>query len=242
MDEKTKFDLIEKYLQGEFSEEERKAIEQKIAEDPELWAETNLHKGLNQFLQNQDEIELRNQLQKIEKERFRKDRPYLTYGIAASVSLLILFGIFFWYNQQQMETAEIFVAHFEPYPMVLNERNVSQENEVLQLAINAYLDQDYQQAITYFDELIRRDTLVVLAEFYQGISYLGLDQPQKSIEKLSEVKDSDQVLLQQQSLWYLGLSYLLLEEQEKALSTFTELAGYENYKQEEAQKIIGQLE
>ncbi len=242
MDEETKFNLIEKYLQGEFSEEEKKAIEQKMAEDPELWAETNLHRNLHQFLQNQEEIKLRDQLKVLAKAENKKNKPFLTYGIAATISLLVLFGIFFWYDQQKITTAEIFAARFEPYPMVLNQRNVSQENQDLQSAINAYLDQDYQQAIVYFDEVINRDTLVTLAQFYQGVSYLALKQPEKSSEKLSVVKQSDQALLKQQALWYTGLAYVISDEREQALAIFKELAGYENYKHEEVQKILKNLE
>lgn len=242
MDEEAKFNLIEKYLQGEFSQEERKAIEQKIAEDPDLWQEANLHRNLHQFLQNQEEIKLRDQLSALEKARFKKNKPLLTYGIAAAISLLVVAGIFFLYDQQQISPAEIVAEQFEPYPMVLNERNVGLEDQAIQLAINAYLDQDYPQAITYFNELVNRDTLVTLARFYQGVSLLALNRSAESVEILAELKDTEQSLIKQQTLWYLGLSYLLQEEQEKALSTFSELAGYENYKQEEAQRIIEQLE
>lgn len=243
MDEKAKFNLIEKYLQGEFSEEEKKAIEQKIAEDPELWAESNLHLRLHQFLQNQEELKLREQLKALEEAtRKRKSNPLLTYGIAATVSLLALAGLFFWYTQQQIVTEEIFAARFEPYPMVLSQRNESRGNQDLQSAVNAYLAQDYHEAIIYFDELIEKDTLVTLAQFYQGVSYLALNQPLQSIEKLSAVKDSDQSLLQQQALWYSGLAYLLNKDRDLALSTFKKLADYNDYKQEEVKKIIEKLE
>lgn len=242
MNEQEKFELIEKYLQGEFNEEEKKAIEQRMAEDPKFWQEVNLHQSLDRFLQNQEEIDLREKIDEISREQPGSSWfSYKSLAIAASISLLVLISFFFMIDKRSTDTKQLFAESFDPYPMVLAQRDEASGSRAYHLAINAYLDQNYQEAIENFEQLIVRDTLVILSKFYQGISYLALNQPDAALENLQEVRASDQEFLHQQALWYMGLGYLLNENQKKALSTLNQLSGYDNYKNEEAQRLTEQL-
>lgn len=242
MNEQDKIEWIEQYLQGNLSAEQKASIEQQMNRDQAFREEVEMHRKLEDFFKDQNQIELHNIL----KEQRQKDdsahsiHRNLIFRLAAAITLILGVVAIYWLNLDRQSSEELFIAYYEPYPMVLNQRSGNQD-EAYRAAINAYQNGEYENALTYFDQLIEQDTLVAISKFYQGVIHLNLKESAAAITKLISVADSKNQLIQQQALWYLGLAYLLEQESEKAISTLQRLQQAGDYKQEEVATILKEI-
>ena len=96
------FDIIERYLNGEMSPEEKAGFEERLQQDPDFNAEYRKHLEVYDALKDKDVLKLREKLNKIVKESrkrkrgtsFGRNRLSLYWFTASAALILILFTLF----------------------------------------------------------------------------------------------------------------------------------------------------
>jgi len=194
--------------------------------DPVFQKELKLRKdSLPVFKKNGREA-LRKQLQDFEK-NIQEEKPISStstenvkpinrivwLGVAAS--LLLLMGLF-WWNNQSVNSDELFVQHFEPYPNIIAPIVKSQTPSAT----------EYEQAFQKYEQGKYTDAIVLLQKintpegsFYLALSHLGNEQEEQAISILDELVRAPSNRFFEASQWYLTLAYLKSNQLDQANKT-----------------------
>ncbi|MEM7549579.1 MAG: tetratricopeptide repeat protein [Bacteroidota bacterium] len=243
-------DLIEKYLEGDLEGIELKNFEKKLENIPELKREITLQKEIREALLEKDVDEFRTKLQTFKKvggiEKQKSNPSTLTisllYKVAASVllilsSALVVFLIFF----NKPSNHELFNEYFIPYDNLVVSRGSSSENPQLNKAMSLYDIGKYRKAIEAFKNTKQENSVV--ASFYMGVSYLSIGDTENSINKFSEVIESDNEILAEVAMWYKALAMIKKEDVEAAKKILKQLTTSENsrFYRDRAESLLNEL-
>lgn len=177
-------------------------------------------------------------LQEREKKRKKRRLP-IRIGIAASVSLILIFA-YLGINHQAADSREaIYQAYFEVYPVSSTFRNDSQLSEGLAL----YQQKEYEAAIPLLQKEAELSKDNQQAAIYLANAYLMTDQFEMAEEVLQGLHISEHKNLSDQNImWFLGMAQLRLNKQEEAALQFRKLVNTEGYYSEDAKVILEKME
>jgi hypothetical protein len=82
--------------------------------------------------------------------------------------------------------------------------------------LGAYNAQDYKSAVDQFNEVLKVEPYHQEANFYAGVSYLGLNDAPKAIPCLERARTGTNPSLGEDAEWYLSLAYLKVKNKNKA--------------------------
>ncbi len=233
MSEPSDIALIERYIRGELSLEERGAVEQRMAEDADFRALLEdyevLTKGIAysgrkavlERLQNLDE-NLEGTEATVRSIAPRKQKPVVWLAAAAVVALLFYAG-FSLFNAGP-DAGELYAAYYEPYPNLvypITRSNTTAQDPAAK-PYRAYEQKDYEAALAALnaDTKSPEDTRL----FYKGHTLLALNQPEEAIEAydaLLTLPNLEQ--FSDPARWYKALALLKLERVEEARSVLQSL-------------------
>lgn len=223
-------ELIEKYLAGELSEAEKQDTELRLQEDKTFAHRLDIIKnmqgallpeveGFKADLNEAFEAHCAEQPEKEARSPFFR-RPYM---IAASVVLLMgAFAVYFLVLQNQTPQ-QLYAANFSVPAENISVRNDDTVNDDLQKALKAYNEEDYAQALSYFDKVGSAEPQSEAVIFYSGICHMMLDQPEESIVNFNKVLQNGSSSYATTAQWYLGLSFLQVDDAKGAKKVFEEL-------------------
>lgn len=164
--------------------------------------------------------------------------PFWKKMVVAAVVLLI--GTMTWWlvRQPQLSDQELFATYFSPYPMVLTQRSETTiDSDILQKAIVAYNNQNYERAVRLFSILSDQQPKQPLYRLYECVSQLGTTTTTTSATA-DCFKDLQQYShLREQAIWYLGLTYLQLGEEKEARLVFKQI-GAGAFNEKKAKEIL----
>lgn len=231
--------LIQKYLQGTLNQEEEALFQEYKEKDASFADAIPFYEELNYAFAKADYDTTKTQLRSFYKEERRS--TWRKWSIAAT--FLILIGLSsVWYLKSTSSTESLYAQYFEPYknvvqPIVRGEAVKTTK----ELAFKAYDEQNYKEAIVYFDDLLST-TPEPIIEFYKANAQLQLGETETAILTLeSRIKKTDTMYAEAQ--WYLALSYLKLNDKKKAEAYLKSLLQTNiPFKNKEAQLLLDQLE
>lgn len=237
---------IERYLNGLMSPAEVEAFELDLQSDRSLREEFELHRDLHSTLGDEEERTFRRKLQLTSgqwhqqqtRATSRSSRPVWAI-ISIAAMLLIVFGIFTWFNKEQTD-GDLFAENFQPYTMILNERAAPGSDESsrkLREAIKHYTAGEFEEAAAAFQQLRRDGMNEVSIRFYEGVSLLASDQPAEAAGMFRDLKEEDGHLLNEQSTWYLGLALWKDGRKKEALEIFQSIQPGE-YQYQQASDFV----
>ena len=265
MSEQQNYELIQKYLAQQLSEDEAKAFETRAQTDPEFAEEVILHTLARKEMEAAVEADLRERL----RGNFDKAREANVismqstrrqwFSIAAVIILLIasipLIRLIL--QPGYIESNDIYADHFEaPVLKALGTRGQGDENEdekwstyqdIWNQAILAINQKEFGQAIQHLEALEKDSDF--MAKFnstihYQlGVVWLLNEDPQKAITYFDQV-DNESVR-SGDAHWFKGMAYLKLDRRSEALQTFSQAVNDPKQvpaRQEKAKEIIEKLE
>ena len=230
--------LIQKYLQGTLRQEEEALFQEYLEKDASFADAIPFYEELNYAFAKADYNQTKAQLHSFYKEEKRSS--WRKWSIAAT--FLILIGLSsVWYINSISSTESLYAQYFEPYknivqPIVRGEAVKTTKER----AFKAYDEQNYKEAIVYFDDLLK-DTPEPMIEFYKANAQLQIGDTETAILILeSRIKKTDTMYGEVQ--WYLALSYLKLNDKKKA-ETYLKSLLQTNipFKSNEAQLLLDQL-
>ncbi len=244
-------DLIEKYFENSLNPKEQISFNEKLQNDKEFKKEFLFQKDLKKAISLDQREKLKLDLQQFEKEYQEKSKgntSFTKWLIAASITLLLGFGIWFIKDSYFPSNEQLYAQNFEPYrnivqPIVRGES----PKTIKHSAFVAYENNDYHKAINLFNSVSNPNESSI--QFYKAMCLLSLNKANDAIQVLlpiavNETKDSTSENFTEMANWYLALAYLKTGNTKKALSQFSVIAEHPTYtfKKEEAKKIIGFLE
>ncbi|MEM9075565.1 MAG: tetratricopeptide repeat protein [Bacteroidota bacterium] len=216
------FELLEDYLNGKLSKEEKIAFDKKLNADPNLKKELEKHKLLHEAMADFDAIDFRKRIQEVEKDvsfKQNKKRNQGFFRIAASLAILIGLGII--WTTYEPSRDNLFEEYYSAYPMEDIKRG-SQE-QIPQQVLNDYSSKKYGEVISYFELLVQKYPEDDIIKMYLGTSYL---EENRTKEALSVFKTIDDNAYKEHALWYISLCYLNLEDRKNCIKTLDNLIDY----------------
>ena len=244
---KNYLELIEKFHNGELSNEELKEFESELQSNPEFKREFDLYREINDSILEDDVIELRNRLNSIQRmstsdshnNRIRKLYPNKWYLAAAAITIVILIGTFLIsIISDSYSNEELFKKFYEPEDAVLITRSGNSDSDLdLIKALQQFEQQNYKEAIP----LLKKIDNNVLSRFYLGIAYIETKNFSKAIKEFKGIIDHGDNLFIEQSEWYLGLCYLMNDEKDKAIKDFRKIIKDNSLYKPEAEEILNKI-
>lgn len=239
-------DIIENYLAGTLSVEDKQEVEARMLTDQEFAQRVEILKSLPHLV-DESSLDFRNELEGIYQEYQQKQKPSRTlpprtYWIAASLALLLsVIGLLIWLLPTSLTSQEIYAANFTMPADNITVRNDQSVASALQSAMEAYNVQDYTTAITHFEDFLQGESAHVPALFYSGVSYLALAEVGKAIQNLQKVTQIQDPTYAISAQWYLGLAYLKQNNTEQARKIFSSLKESGSSYASKADTVLQQL-
>ena len=241
------FKLIDKFFGNSLTSKEQSSFNDLLQSDEEFKKEFLFQQDLKKVIAINRRDELKVELEQFRKEYQGKSKSRFLFNnwlIAASIALLVGFGIWFVKDSYFPSNEQLYVQNFEPYrnivqPVVRGE----DPNTIEHSAFVAYENKDYHKAINLFNSVASPNKIHF--QFYKAMCFLSLNKTDDAIQTLlpiataKEIESSSKKFTKMAN-WYLGLAYLKNDNLDKALSQFSIVANHPDhtFKKEEAKKII----
>jgi hypothetical protein len=234
--------LIEKYFEGQLSEDEKQVFNENLKNDEDFKMSFEFEKDVKDGIHFLERDSLKKMLKDFEEKPQTKIIPlrnWFLLGAAATVVMGISLWLFF---GNQASSEELYLSYYQSYPNVVAPivRGDNTQDEK-QRAFQAYEEEKHQIAQTLFHQIFEK-TKEEYALFYESQCYFASGETQKGIQLLENFNFSNEKYpFKTQQRWYLALGYLKLKEVEKAKQNLQALIVYENPERENAKKLLKSL-
>jgi len=240
-------DLIDKYIDGEMTVAEQVAFEELLRSDAQLRKEFMFRKDLNNAINEDDVMNLRESMEEIMHPNVPKriPRPAFYTILAAAMAILIVLGIFFFPLNQKTNGKQFFTEYYVTYPSSVNTRaaaDIPDRERITRKAFGYYEQQEFSKAKEQFKELINTDKDNHMAMFYLSISCVELKDFSQAEKYLNQLIKNPNHIFWEQAYWYLSLVYLQQEEYEKAKLLLQTIIKERYSYASRAEKILTQLD
>lgn len=241
--------LFESYLSNELSADEVAIFESRLKTELEFNQAFKTYKGLSSFLEHKFENEeasnaFQNNLQNISNTHFNKEeavseskkstKTFQLYKYAIAACVVALFGIFT-FNQFSNPS---FSDYNEYDSISLTVRG--DNNDLLQVAENAFNNKDFAKAEEVFGQLLENDDPNKEYQLYKGIALIELNKFDEADSLFGKLSNEVSVY-KNKAIWYLALSKLKQKEYDESLEILKTIPeDADDYKQ--AQKLINKLD
>lgn len=243
--------ILQKYLDNELSDKELARFEQELNASPDLMADLNLYKEVDDAISDTEVLDFRAQLSDLREETrhseggrkvFHFSKPW-HYAASAAVALLIAIGLATILGRP-LSNSDLFVKYMKPYELVLTNRSI--DNDATKLLMSkaeaAYLNGDFEEAISWFNEVLEVSADKVEADFYKGISNMELNKYLDASNSFTRVIEHHDNLFIQQAEWYLAGCLLAMDQTERARRQLAMIASSANhYYKDDATRILKRM-
>jgi len=204
---------IEDYLQNKLNAEERAAFEKQLSMDDGLKQEVELLSVVMKGVKKSGKDQLKNRLQKIHNAQTQttpatKTRRLwpMVAGIAASIALLIVGGIFM--KNQKADPQMAFESFYQPYSLKLASRDATTDNKEYLKINELYFNKKYKAALPLLENALLTDPTNAGLQLATGICHLELNQLEAARLNFLAILKSKNSRWMDKANWYLALSYL----------------------------------
>ncbi len=230
---KNYFKSIDKYFDGELTENEFIEFENEMKSNKQLKAEVEMQKEIKDSLNDKQVFDLLNNLEEIHEEAGigqnsnANQEPVvrelfikkIQLAAAVIIVMIIASSVFYFLSNRTMSNETLYGIYYEPAKTVLLVRSGNSEEVDLMQALQKYNHKDYKGAIEVFE-----NNNSVMAKFYLALSYMETNRLDEAVNLLKSIIEDNGNLFVDQAEWYLGLCYLKLNETAKALIQFSKIS------------------
>src|SRR5258706_6334650 len=251
--------LIEKFLEGRMTTEEKKDCENKLAKDQvhnDMMNDLNLLVDGIKMTASQsskeeklDRLKFFTEINEIEKHAGKESamqakvvpmyrQPWV---LSVAASLLLLVALTYYVTREQTPLNEkLYTAYFEPFDSPGSGLTRGNSEVTLKTkAYEAYDNGNYKVAAQLFEQIIKEKEDAI-AQLCLGNSYLEQNDFAKAEKIFTDMLDKHTELITQ-AKWYLALTYLKENKMERAKATLWEVSKSSTYG-EKAQKLLKELD
>jgi FimV-like protein len=231
--------LLERYFEHQLSEEEHKILQIYLDTDADFAEEFAFQKNVKQAITLNERAELKQKLQSFESAKSTK-KWISKWSVAASIAVVL--GAGYWFMNQSPDSVELYDQYYQSYPNVVAPTVRGESTTDLKSqAFYEYDSGNYQKSYELFSQLYANDK-DDYALFYSSLSLIELDKPQEAIALMNQFDTNKNNGFTPYFKWYKALSYLKVGEKEKATELLQSLSESQNPQQEQAQKLLKELE
>lgn len=244
--------FTDRYLDGELKGQEQQWYEDQLLSNPDLAGELELHREVNQAIQETDVIRFRNQLDEIHasiepefQQSIARKVIHNKYARIAAASVVILVAIgMFSYNMltKPVDNVELFQRYYEAPVLSLTVRSDAAMDNLFHDAVIHFNNGQFADALTLFEQVVAMDRSNMKAQLATGISQIEVNrtkEAERSFETVIHHKDN---LYVDQAEWFLALCYLKTNDLDQAVVQFEKVATNDRSdKQEKARRIVKKL-
>jgi len=108
-------------------------------------------------------------------------------------------------------------------------------------ALDSYHRENYPEAISLFENILQQDANNDAANFYAGVSYLAINNPDKALEKLKRLDSKKDGAYYEATLWYESLAYVQKDEKKNAINTLEKVMNLNGEHRTKAADLLMQL-
>ncbi|MBN1790347.1 MAG: zf-HC2 domain-containing protein [Bacteroidales bacterium] len=248
--------LIEQYLDGTLSAEERNAVEKRASGDEVFRKLIVLHKEVNDCIRDNDFFTLREQIAGIDKDfsphkiaggaNPRKKLQPVSYRLLARIAaLLILLAAAGFilrvviFNHPSAE--RIYQKYYTVYDLDVIYRSAPARNTSLDEAILSYDRGKYQDALSKLNVILSEDQDNYMARFCQGLALMETDDPVSAIHSFREIPTKWYSPFAEHRDWYLALALLKTNHAVESSEIFGQIASADGYYARRAEQILKSL-
>lgn len=231
-----KYNYIDKYFEGNLTDEENATFKIILAEDQELAKAFAYEKNVKKAITLNEREALKQQLRSFETPK----KSFKWMNVAAS--LVAFLGLFTWTLFFNSNYDSLYDDYYQTYPntvlpTVRGENNLGIKSD----AFYAYDSGDYQKSAQLFSEIYNKDS-DDYALFYQGLSLMELKKYEQAIVVLNQSDSNKKSDFTPFFKWYAALAYLKLGKKEEAKKALEILTKTENQQKEAALKLLSELQ
>lgn len=225
-------ELIQAYLAGELSTEERRDFEAAMERDELLRKEVDLHREVDSALLETDILSLRGKLKDAHQritspaqdgKIFHLRPKQAVYAVAAVAILLVASAwVFTLLRNPSISSDQLYEMYYQPDDavMVMRSGDDQGQGDLLVEALRMYEDENFEGAL----QLFKKDDSNLMVHFYSGLAYMEIEHFNEAIRSFQTILDDQQNLFVEQAQWYQGLCYLKTGRPDMAKEVLNELA------------------
>jgi tetratricopeptide (TPR) repeat protein len=202
---------IEKYIDNDLPEEDRKAFSGKL-KDNDVVSEMALQRAIATSVEDIHKNNLKAELKNLltdkdythEAEPVSKTHMLIWYAAASVVAIIVIALIFIARNKSNPES--LFASYYEVYPAGSSTRGSNDFNEE---ALKLYQEEQYQTASGLLEKMIQGNSEKLDKAYVQlllGNCYLNLGKPNEAADCFSKASLSNDPLIAQSGQWYFALA------------------------------------
>lgn len=236
-------ELIDKYLLGTLTEEE-KVLFEKEKQSPEFLQELVFQEQLSVAIRESGREALRQEIKSWKAETKKPRKLILSpwyYAAAAAIALIVAIVLIRQYSSPKtMAPEEIFAEAFTPYPNISNPvvRDADIPQDLRSQAFYFYEKGDYDQAARLFEKMGLANTDSVIT-FYRAVSLLANQDYQAAYEGFTLLRQQPEGRFYREAQWYLALTDLGLGRADQARQTLKTISGDDQHPfQQEAEELL----
>ena len=230
-----RYELFERYLEGDLSDQEQMDFESKLKSDSNLAEEFEMYKSVRSEISVKIESEdkllsLKETLDALNTEHFKEveteesqpaeakvvrmnRRVWLTVAAAAAV----LIAVFLVFNPFQSEWtnqyADLPTANF-------SERGTPEDD--LLIAAESYNAGDYKKAVGAFTTYLATNPDDAEAHLFKALSMMGNSEYEDAIDELETIQSGNSLFVED-AQWYRAIAYLQLGLNDKCLVVLSQI-------------------
>jgi len=246
-------ELIEAYVEGRLSKQEKQDFEAKLITDTELAEELKLYKtlvaGIKDSGLEKDKNNLKEELKEVDNNLDKKSshgtktiilKRIKWYYYAAACVLLLIIPLYFIVTENPTE--KLLSNYYEKdkgLPVLMSgSKNISLDN-----AMNLYKQEKYKEAKQAFNELLKDKPMNDTLNYYSALSSFELEKYNKAIKQFTIILQNDTSVFKEKAEYYLGLTYFAVDKIQQAKELFNKIAANPSHRyQEKAQDILRELD
>jgi len=249
-------DRIQRYLDGEMSDDELKLFKDDLQKDPELVKELDLHRSIGDIILSKDEERFRKKLDEAyraykiksfnrNENSLKSKKPrykILLYGSA--ITLVLLSSVFYLINYGKLSNDALFKKYFISYNLEMESRAGVEKNEetkIIHKAIKLYEAKNYSEASQQLKSILNLQPKNTKALFYNGLCFIYLNEFENAIHSFEMVLNEPYSYFQSYAKWYLSMCYIKTNDNVTARNLLKEIEVENGYFSAKAKKVLKRL-
>ncbi len=252
MDGYLEIELIDKYLRGMLTQEERRSFERRLQQDPSFAHEFSLHRGIKEAITDQGTEQLQDTLRELRQEWEKSNppkvkRPFPRFtarlSIAATVLLIVMGSIFLYmYRTPSFSSADdLATQYYKPYEREMVRGGNSTIDIHLQNALTEYDKEHYQRALVYLDSVTKLHPDHIKANFYKAHCYLNLGEQPRAIELFNKIIAHGDNVYIDDAMWFLAMAYLKEGDLDNTVTTLEKINDGSSHRKD-AKRLLSDID
>jgi len=236
---------IDDYLLNRLNKQERQSFTERLSKDQSLQGSVQVRQLLIEQIKTIGNLQLKEKILKIQsKVEFKKQKQSRRrlIGWIVGVAAVILFLSLSHFIGQTSSPQSLYAQYYKTYQLPFGSRSTSEADLLLQNAGGLYLQGEYTQALSLFEQIKATGDLDDRGQLAMAICYMELEKYQEAEKQLSNYTAQDAPLYLDQAQWYLALTYLQLGKIDQSKTLLELLKGNTAaFFQESATNLLDQL-